>query len=76
MHNPIATFPKTDRSHLVEIIELKWLLAAYGVRVHVEQLQLGGEYARRMLDTAAAMPNLALREVAGRLRRILDPGLG
>ena len=53
---------------LVEIIELKWLLAAHGVHVHVEQLQHDREYARRTLDRADRVPNKALREAAARLR--------
>ena len=66
--NPLqATQPTT--SCLVEIIELKWLLAGHGVHVHVERLQNDAEYARRTLDRAAATPNAALREAAVRLRR-------
>ena len=57
---------------LVEIIELKWLLRGHGVHVHVERLQADAEYARQMLDCAAAAPNAALREAAARLRH----GLG
>ena len=56
---------------LVEIIELKWLLAGHGIHVHVERLQNDCEYALRTLDAAAATPNTALREAAGRLRRCL-----
>jgi hypothetical protein len=55
----------------VEIIELKWLLAGHGVRVHVEMLQHDREYARRTLDRAASMPNRALQEAAHRLRSSL-----
>ena len=58
-------------SCLVEIIELKWLLAGHGVRVHVEQLMHDEEYARLTLDRAATMPNPALREAAARLRGCL-----
>jgi hypothetical protein len=53
---------------LVEIIELKWLLAGHGIRVHVEQIQTDREYARRTLDCADAAPNPALRDAAARLR--------
>ncbi len=53
---------------LVEIIELKWLLRGYGIDVHVERLQTEPEYARRLLDLAAATPNAALRLAALRLR--------
>jgi hypothetical protein len=71
MHNPTITDPRADPSHLVEIIELKWLYAAHGVRVHVEQLQSDHEYARQLLDRAAATPDIALRQVACRLRHSL-----
>lgn len=61
---------------LVEIIELKWLLAGHGIRVHVEQLQTDPEYARRMLDRAASTSNATLCAAAARLRAAmrLDPG--
>lgn len=52
---------------LVEIIELKWLLAGHGIRLHVEQLQADREYARRVLAQAMAVPNGALRAAARRL---------
>lgn len=68
-HTPTTT-PGTS-SCLVEIIELKWLLRGHGVDVHVERLQSDAEYARRMLDHAAATPNKALRETAARLRLCL-----
>jgi hypothetical protein len=64
----------SESRHLVEIIELKWLLAGHGIHVHVEQLQSDPEYARRTLDRAAAVPNAALREVAARLRSCLNLG--
>ena len=62
-------------SCLVEIIELKWLLAGHGVRVHVEQLMHDEEYARLTLDRAATMPNSALRLAAARLRDCLGLGM-
>jgi hypothetical protein len=71
MHNPAITDPRANPTPLVEIIELKWLYAAHGVRVHVEQLQSDREYARQLLDRAAAMPDIALRQVACRLRHSL-----
>jgi hypothetical protein len=67
---------ETESVFLVEIIELKWLLTAHGVHVHVEQLQNDREYARRMLDRAAAIPNPALHEVAARLRHCLGLDAG
>lgn len=56
---------------LVEIIQLKWLMAGQGVRVHVEQLQNDSEYARRVIALAAAAPNASLREAAEKLRLLL-----
>lgn len=53
---------------LVEIVELKWLLAGEGVHVHVERLQTDPEYARRILDMAASSRNPALRAAADRVR--------
>ena len=63
--------PKTvesDSRTLVEIIELKWLLAGEGFHLHVERLQMDREYARQALHRAAQSPNAALRETALRLR--------
>jgi hypothetical protein len=61
----------TDSVTLVEIIELKWLLAGQGVHLHVERLQSDPGYARQTLDRAAASPSAALRETAARLRQRL-----
>lgn len=53
---------------LVEIVELKWLLAGEGLHLHVERLQSDPEYARRILDLAATSKNPALRLAAARVR--------
>jgi hypothetical protein len=53
---------------LVEIVELKWLLAGEGLHLHVERLQSDPEYARRILDAAEASRNHALRAAAARVR--------
>ncbi len=66
--------PLPATSCLVDIIELKWLLAGHGMRIHVERLQHDPEYARRTLDCAAGAASPVLREVAARLR--LQLGLG
>ena len=58
---------------LVESIELKWLLAGEGVRIHVERLQKDPAYALRVLDEAAASASPALRAAALRLRARLVP---
>jgi hypothetical protein len=63
--------PAAESGHLVEIVELKWLLAGHGVRLHVELLQHDREYARRTLEHAASLPNATLREAAQRLREHL-----
>jgi hypothetical protein len=60
--------PPADSSVLLEIVELKWLLAEHGLRIHVEQLLQDREYARRTLDCAATTVNPVLCEVAARLR--------
>ena len=57
---------------LIDIIELKRLLAGHGVRLHVEKLQADREYARHVLDHAATAPNAALLATVCRVRR----GLG
>jgi len=57
---------------LVEIVELKWLLAGEGLHLHVERLQSDPEYARRILEAADASPNAALRNAAARVRAGLE----
>ena len=59
---------------LVEIIELKWLLAGEGIYIHVERLQTDPAYACRALDEAAASTSPTLRATALRLRNRLLPG--
>ncbi len=63
--------PTADSGCLLEIIELKWLLAGHGLRIHVEQLLHDPEYARHTLDCADTTANPVLCEVAARLRRHL-----
>jgi hypothetical protein len=58
---------------LVEIIELKWLLAGHGVHIHVERLQNDPVYARQALTEAASHGPSALRAVAQRLLQRLGP---
>ena len=53
---------------LLEIIDLKWLLASEGLHLHVEHLQYDPVYAARILELAAASPNDALRAAAERVR--------
>lgn len=53
---------------LVEVIELKWLLAGEGVRLHVERMLGDEDYAARALSRALESTNPALRAAADRLR--------
>jgi hypothetical protein len=76
MHNPHHTTSAADSSLLLDIVELKWLYAAHGVRVHVERLQRDPEYARQLLDAATDTSNAALRQVAARLRIRLSANAG
>ncbi len=71
MHVNTLTHPTADSGCLLEIIELKWLLAGHGMRIHVEQLLHDPEYARHTLDCAASTSNPVLCEVAARVRRHL-----
>lgn len=61
---------------LVEIIELKWLLSAHGVPVHVERLQADRQYALATLDRADALPGAGVRGAAARLRGLLGLDVG
>jgi hypothetical protein len=66
--------PEADTAlPLVEIIELKWLLAGLGVHIHVERLQNDPVYARQTLADAAARGPAALRQAARRLLDRLGP---
>lgn len=66
MKNPCST--PGDSSCLVDIIEWKWLLTGYGVHVHVEQLQVDPEYARRLFERTSAIPSGNLRAAAARVQ--------
>jgi hypothetical protein len=57
---------------LVDVIDLKWLLAYEGIRLHVERLQSDVGYADAVLALASQSPTLALRAAAARLRGTLD----
>jgi hypothetical protein len=62
---------ETDALALVEIIDLKWLLAGEGLHLHVERLQKDPVYARGILGAAAESRNHALCAVAERVRKLL-----
>ncbi len=59
---------------LVDIVDMKWLLAGEGVRVNVQRLQTDPAYARACLDRAGASTNEAVRGAAQRLRTRLCLG--
>lgn len=65
--------PSSELLPLVEIIELKWLLAGHGVHIHVERLQHDPVYAREKLAVAVASGQPALRAAAQRLLARLAP---
>ncbi len=76
--NAVDTHP-TQMPPLVEIIELKWLLAGEGVYIHVERLMSDADYASQALARAAASTSPTLRAVAARLQGRLgnrDPSAG
>lgn len=67
-----ATSHAENRSlQLVEVVDLKWLLAGEGHHVHVERLMADPAYAQECLALAEASANGAIRAVASRLRRHL-----
>jgi len=68
--------PLTQMPPLVEIIELKWLLAGEGVYIHVERLMSDADYARQALARAAASPSPTLRAAAARLQGRLGGDAG
>ena len=57
---------------LVDIIDLKWLMAREGHHVHVERLQRDPAYATTCLALAATSPNEATQAAARRLRQCLE----
>lgn len=70
LSDPLAPAPLLP---LVEVVELKWLLAGQGVHLHVERLQGDLAYAHATLDRAEACAEPAARSAAARLRRQLPP---
>jgi hypothetical protein len=61
---------------LVDIVELKWMLAGEGLHVHVEKLQTDPGYASECLRAAESSENATLRQVASKLRARLEQGRG
>ena len=74
MKNPTNAHPHAEsrKLELVDIIDLKWLLAREGHHVHVERLQTDASYAGECLAIAARSPSEAVRRAAERLRQRLD----
>ena len=68
MKSAASTEPQPSCVDLVEIIELKWLMAGEGLRVHVERLQADPAYAGDTFALAQTSSNAALRRLACRLR--------
>ncbi len=52
---------------LLEVVQLKWLLAGEGVHLHVERLMSDPAYAEQALQRAARSTNPTLRTMAVRL---------
>jgi len=65
MSNSSLRPPRTPS--LVDIIDLKWLMAHEGHQVHVERLQADPVYAASCLAIAAASSSAALRAAAARI---------
>ena len=65
MNMPLA--PERLALELVDIIDLKWLMARDGHHVHVERLQAEPAYARECLIKAAASQHAAVRSAALRI---------
>ena len=57
---------------LVDVIELKWLLAGEGVRLHVERMLSDDAYAARALARALESTSPVLRAAAERMRCRLE----
>lgn len=71
--NALASVEVPETS-LVDVIELKWLLAGEGIYLHVERMLSDDDYAGRVLARAAASPSAVLRAAAERLRARLQHG--
>jgi hypothetical protein len=53
---------------LMEVIQLKWMLAGEGVHLHVERLMADPAYAELALKRAAESTSPTLRAMSMRLR--------
>ena len=68
----VSTLTEQRALSLVDIVELKWMLAGEGLHVHVEKLQSDPAYARECLRAAERSENATVRQVASKLRARLD----
>jgi hypothetical protein len=68
----VSTLTEQRALSLVDIVELKWMMAGEGLHVHVEKLQSDPCYARECLGAAERSENATVRQVALRLRARLE----
>lgn len=61
---------QTCQPDLVEMVELKWLMAGHGLWLDVPRLCREPAYARSTLEVALALPSDLIRRIA---QRILTP---
>jgi len=67
-----SSLTEQDALRLVDIVELKWMLAGEGLHLHVEKLQSDPGYARECLLAAERSDNATVRQVAIKLRARID----
>ena len=67
-----STVSKPCMLQLVDIVELKWMLAGEGLHIHVEKLQSDPGYANECLLAAERSANATVRQVAGKLRARIE----
>ena len=67
-----STVSKPCMLQLVDIVELKWMLAGEGLHNHVEKLQSDPGYAHECLLAAERSANATVRQVAGKLRARIE----
>jgi hypothetical protein len=73
----LSTPVEMSALQLVDIVDLKWMLAGEGLHVHVERLQSDPGYAQQCLLAAERSCNPTLRQVATRMRaRLQQCGAG
>ena len=68
----LSTPSEMSALQLVDIVDLKWMLAGEGMHVHVEKLQSDPGYAQQCLLAAEGSRNPTLRQAATRLRARLE----